>query len=253
MNNLLAVERYKIKHSKGFKVMICLSAFCGVISAIFFSFATQIGSGVSLSGYEAFYAIFSDLRSFGLIFAGVFSGIFIGEDFSCRAFQAKIALGNSRFSILMSKTVVYLIGLVFMICTWQLVVTVGVTLINGFGVPMTFLTIFNMIRATFMFSFHLCVCSMLCVLTSIMIKSKGTIMAVNILLLLIVDGLFQVFSMLHEIGFEVYSKTPLIHALLFSAPNVLISDMISSLVMGFTVMTLLFLGALMMFKHVEFK
>lgn len=253
MYNLLSCELYKLRHSSGYIIMMFLSALCGIIAAFFFSFAELIGSGVNLSGHEAFYVMFTDLRTFLLIFAGVISGMFIGEDFACRAYQAELALGNSRFKVLLNKTFVYMIGLVSMVHVWQLFVVVIVTLVNGFGVSLTIGVISNMIRAILMFSIHISACSMLCVVTSTVIKSKGAIIAVNFLLLILVDGIFQGVSMLHETGFAVYMKTPFIQALLSSTPEILMSELISSVLIGLTVMVLLFVIALRLFQRAEFK
>lgn len=253
MNNLLKCELYKLRHSKGFVVMMIISALCGVIGSIFFAYAEFLGSGINLTGYEAYYSMFTDLRTFMLIFAGVFSGIFIGEDYFCRAYQAELALGNSRFKVLLNKTIVYMIGIMFMIFTWQIVTITLVSLINGFGEILTIGLIGNMLRASLMFSLHICAISMLCVATSVAIKNKGTIILVNFLLLVIIDGIFQGVSLLHDIGIEIYSRTPLIHAIIFASPKVPMSDLIYSILTGIITMILLFSLSLSIFRKSELK
>lgn len=253
MFNLLKCELYKLRHSTGFMVMIILSALFGTILALSFSFAEVISGGVNLSGYEAFYTMFGDLRTFMLIFVGVFSGIFIGEDFSFRAFQAEIALGNSRLKVLLSKTIVYMLGILLMIIIWQVFVVTIVSVVNGFGEIASMVLIANMVRASLMFAFHICACSMICVFTSVLLKNKAAILAVNFLILIFVDGIFQGISMISDKGMEIYMKTPFLQALIFSSPEVNLIDTVYSLIIGLVIIIGLFLTSHFVFNRRELK
>jgi len=253
MYNLLKSEFFKLKRSSGFVVLLILSLVFGIISTISFAFGEIIGSGINQSGHDAYFLIFTDLRTLMLIFAGAFSGIFIGEDFSCRAFQAEIAMGNSRLKVMLNKTVVYMVGICLMIFIWLVVVLSGTTIVNGFGESLSFELIANMIRAGLVFSLHICACSMICVLVSVILKNKGSILAINFLLLVIIDGIFQVFSMLNDKGLTIYAKTPFIQSLLSASPQMSGSELLISISIATVSIMSLFSISYVVFRRCELK
>jgi len=253
MFNLLKRELFKLRHSTGFTVMLIISVVFGILSSLSFSFGETLGSGVNMTGHDAYFLLFSDLRVMMLIFAGAFSGIFIGEDFSRRSFQAEVALGNSRFKVLLNKTLIYLAGICLMIFTWIIIVLIGTTLVNGFGEPVSVQLIGNMIRAGMMFSLHICACSILCVIVAVILKNKGSILAVNFLILVIVDGMFQLISFINEKGLSIYAKTPFIQALISSSPRLSVSDLLVSIAIGLAAILSLFSISYIVFKRCELQ
>lgn len=253
MNNLVKAEIFKLKNSTGFYILMILSVLFGISEAVVLAYGEMLGNGINMTGYEAFYSQFSELRTLILVFAGVFSGIFIGDDFACRTFQAEIALGHSRFKVLLSKTFVYMVAICMMIGVQVFIVTAGVVLVNGFGESATAYVIANMLRAVLMFMFQICACSMLCVFTSMILKNKGSILAVNFLLLILIDGLFQVFASISNKAFAIYAITPFFQALLSATSTISTSELIKSCSIGAVTSICFYLFSYSAFRKCELK
>lgn len=243
MYKLLSGDFYKLRHSTGFHVMMVLSVVFGIIDSI----------ESNMAGYDAFYAHFGDLRTLMFVFVGVFSGVFIGEDFACRTFQGEVASGNARSKVLLSKTLLYLLGICIMIMIQILIVVVAMTLLNGFGGDFTSTAMTDMVRAAFMFMLQICASSMLCVLTCVLIKNKATIIAVNFMILVLIDGIMQLIASMSDNALAFYTKTPLVLSLTSSLPNLLPSELVLSIVIAFTTMIGLFLVSNLHFRKCELK
>lgn len=250
MRRLLKYEFLKLNYSRSFKVMIFLS--------VLFGFAS---SGISFAlsqesityGYEAFFQQFIELRALLFVFAGVFSGMFIGEDFSSRSVQSEIASGYSRFSILLSKTIAYMVGVCVLLIIQVLIGTLAATIINGFGVPLSAEVLGNMLRAVFMFMFLTCACSMVYVMTSFCLKHVGTTIAVNMLLLVIIDGLFQAGAMISNTGMKIYEATPFVQMLISSSETISAGPLLKAISIGAATSLVFFVLAHAFFYKTELK
>ncbi len=250
MHRLLKCEFLKLKYSRGFKVMVLLSVIFGLASS---GISSALSQGQITHGYEVFFQQFIELRSLIFVFAGVFSGLFIGEDFSSRTVQLEIASGYSRFSILLSKTIAYMVGVCLLIIIQVFIVTFTTTLINGFGIGMTVEVLGNMLRAILMFMFLACACSMICVMTSFGIKNVGTTIAVNMLLLVIIDGLFQAGAMLSATGMKIYEVTPFVQMLLSSSEMLSSDQPLKAVSIGAATSLIFFVLAYALFYRTELK
>ncbi|HAE42462.1 MAG TPA: hypothetical protein DCG34_06010 [Clostridiales bacterium] len=241
MFNLLRGDFYKLRHSTGFHVMIFLSVVFGIIECL----------EINTAGYDAFYAHFGDLRTLVFVFVGVFSGVFIGEDFACRTFQGEVAAGNKRLKVLVSKTLLFLFGICTLILIQILIVVVIMSLVNGFGGDLTGIVMGNMVRAGLMFMLQICATAMLCVLTSVLIKNKATIIAVNFMLLILIDGILQLISSISDQVLAFYTKTPLVLSLSSSLPSISQSELVVSIITAFTTIIGLFFVANLHFRKCE--
>lgn len=253
MNNLLKGEFFKLRHSIGFRVLMIIAAVFGIIEFLSFAYGEVFGNSINMTGYDAFYSQFSDLRELVFIFVGAFTGIFIGEDFACRTFQAEIASGNSRFKVLLSKTLVYMLGICMIILVQLLIVTAGAILVNGFGERVAISLIGNMVRAGLMFMFHICSCSMLCVFTAIILKNKASILAVNFLILALIDGLFQLITSIHNEFLNIYKMTPFLQSILSTSSTISASELIKSCFIGIVTIISIYLVTFIAFKKAELK
>ncbi len=250
MHKLLKFEFLKLKYSRGFKVMVLLSVIFGFGSS---GISSLLSQGEIIYGYEAFFQQFMELRSLIFVFAGVLSGLFIGEDFSCRSVQSEISSGYSRFSVLLSKTIVYMIGICILILIQVLIVTLASTFVNGFGIPMTAEALGNMLRALLMFMFLTCACSMVYVMTAFRFKNVGTTIAVNMLLLVVIDGLFQVGAMISDTGLKIYEVTPFVQMLLSTSEVISSGQLFKAVSIGAGTSLLFFLLAHGLFYRTELK
>lgn len=249
MLNLIKGELFKLRHSTGFRILMSITA----VIALFECISMAYGNGVRLTGYEAFYSQFYDFRTLIFVLAGAFSGIFIGEDYACRAYQAEIASGYSRFKVLASKTIVYMLGISLIISLQLIIITFGVTVLSGFGEVASAYIMLNMIRAGLMFMLHICACSMLCLFTSTLLKNKGSILAVNFLLIVIIDGLLQMGSTLSDSVLAIYLRTPFLQTLVSSAPEMSVSELLRSCIIGIVAIVCLYSLAYIAFRRCELK
>lgn len=243
MLKLLSGDFYKLRHSTGFHVMMVLSVIFGIIDSI----------ESNMGGYDAFFANFGDLRTLMFVFVGVFSGVFMGEDFACRTFQGEVASGNARSKVLLSKTLLFLLGICIMIMIQILIVVVAMSLVNGFGADFTSSVLGNIMRAAFMFMLQICASSMICVLTCVLIKNKATIIAVNFMILVLIDGLLQLIASMSDKALAFYTKTPLVLSLASSLPNLRPSELVLPIIIAFTTMIGLFSISNLHFRKCELK
>jgi len=251
---LLRGDIYKLGHSIGFRVMVVLSLVFGVIGFVSLAYAgTMDKLEINLGGMDAFYTHFADFRTLMFVFVGVFSGLFIGEDFACRTFQGEVASGNSRSKVLLSKTLAFILGICTMIVIQKLIVTVGATIVNGFGADITGVVIGNMFRAGLMFMLQVSACSMICVLTSVLLKNKASIIATNFMILIVVDAILQMMSTMSDKALSFYIKTPLVLSLASSLPSISQSELVISIIIGFSTMICLYLVSNLHFRRCELK
>jgi ABC-type transport system involved in multi-copper enzyme maturation permease subunit len=223
--------------------MMVLSVVFGIIDSI----------ESNMAGYDAFFAHFGDLRTLMFVFVGVFSGVFIGEDFACRTFQGEVASGNARSKVLLSKTLLFLLGICIMMMIQILIVVVAMTLLNGFGGDFTSTAMADMVRAAFMFMLQICASAMICVLTCVLIKNKATIIAVNFMILVLIDGILQLIASMSDKALAFYTKTPLVLSLASSLPNLLPSELVLSILIAFATMIGLFIVSNLHFRKCELK
>lgn len=254
MLKLLNGDIYKMLHSIGFRVMVALSILFGVVGFVSLAYAGTFDPMQSnLGGVDAFYAHFVDARILLLVFAGVFSGLYIGEDFTCRTFQGEIASGNCRPKVLLSKTIVFLLGIFTMIVIQKSIVIAGATIVNGFGADITGVVIGNMLRAALMFMLQIGACSMICVLTSVMLKNKASIIATNFMILVLIDAMFQMMSTVSAKVLAFYIKTPLMLSLTSSIPTIPQPELVLSIIIGLLTMFSLFIASNCYFLRCELK
>ncbi len=124
---------------------------------------------------------------------------------------------------------------------------------SGFGIHMTVEILGNMLRAVLMFIFLTCACSMIYVMTSFSIKNVGTTIAVNMLLLVIIDGIFQIGAMLSAIGMKIYEVTPFVQMLLSSSELLSSGQILKAVSIGAATSLLFFLLAYALFYRTELK
>ncbi len=250
MLKLLTFEMTKLRFLKSFKVLILLSFLIGFLSS---GISSVLDSGQGLSGHQTFFYQFADLRTLIFVFAGVFSGLFIGEDFNNRTIQSEISSGFSRFSILLSKTIVYMIGVCVLIIVQVVTNTISTSYINGFGNSLTLEVLSQMLRALFVFMYLACSCCMVYVATSFYLKNVGATIAINMLLLVVLDALFQVGAMISVTGMKIYEFTPFVQMVLSSLETVMSGQLGISILIGTASMIVFFLLAYNLFYKAELK
>lgn len=250
MKRLIQLELFKLKHSKGFRVLLLLMAVLGIFGVVA-SGATA--ESASPSGYSAYFKQFSDMKSLVFVWIGLFSGFFIGEDFSNRTLQAEIAAGYSRFSILASKALIMIVGVWSMIAAELMVVTLGSSLLYGFGQAVTPDVVAGMLRAYFMFAFLMSGAAMICTVTALWIKNKGTILAVNVFLLLALDGMLRFVSLQSELGAAFYQNTLFDQVVQSTAPLLSSLELMKGILTGFFALVVFFFIALTYFRKSELQ
>lgn len=243
MAAIIKAELFKLKHSVGFKVLLIVSIF-----TILLGLLSVIESDSTRSGYDAFYKTLLDYRQIMFVFTGIFSGIFIGDDFSNRMFQAEVSKGVSRLNVILCKVIVYGIGLSILFCFQISVVTLISSILNGFGEGMSVL---DLLLSSLMFMFQLFSLSMVCVIIAMLLKSKGAIMAVNVLILVVMDALLQVLASNVDIFLKIYTHSPFILMISSADPNITFNELMPYISIGFMILSIGFILAYKIFDKTE--
>lgn len=129
MIGLIKAEFLKLSKSLGYKILLLCAVGIGILLGCLL---TIMPFNREMNGYQAYLNAISETQC-ACVFASIFTAIFIGNDFSNRTFGMSITYGCSRRSLLLSKVMVYLIGMVSVLLITPLVSTSIVTAIRGFG------------------------------------------------------------------------------------------------------------------------
>jgi ABC-2 type transport system permease protein len=173
MTNMLSCEWMKLKKSVALKVLFLLMVIAGVSLSLF-------GMTIKMTGWNAMIESLSDCSLIAII-GSIMAGLFICSDFENRTIQECIMCGNSHFSILASKTIVYIISM-FVICLpFTLITTVALSYKNGFGVELTTDLLLKLVEMIITVSFAYGSLLMLCILVSFLAQKTGVSIAINVI------------------------------------------------------------------------
>ncbi len=129
MYNLVKMELYNLKKLKSYKIVLIISLIISMFSIITYSFDPSFKP----TGLVTYNNRLWDTPLM-MIYAGIFSGLFVGADFNYRTNSLQVARGHSRKSIVLSKLIVYLIGCIPLFLLDITIVTIFYTVRNGWGV-----------------------------------------------------------------------------------------------------------------------
>lgn len=187
--NTFHATLYRFRFQTGWKVLMGITT----ILACFLLFISQLDNQMYdriLTTTDFFQKSIGDFKLIFFILAGCFSGFLIGNDFSDRTFQCAIAQGHSRMQLVLTSTISYVLMILPIPLVFLLINTLGYSLLTE---QMTELGdhLSYFIGVAIGYAFLASACAAVNIFFAFLMKRKGTIISVNMLLLLLVDQLFQ--------------------------------------------------------------
>ncbi|MGL4760238.1 MAG: ABC transporter permease [Sarcina sp.] len=177
MNNLIKGEFFKFRKSRGVRIAMLLT----IVSAIFLFmyinlFCTnKLGEVNSFTGASVLYNIMSGVVWLNFFFS-ILAAVFVANDFEKETINMTFTYNYSRFDVLISKFIVYSLGIILLKIIFISVNTIMFTLVNGFGETINFILIISYLK-WFLISL-LCSISTASIIFLIAILSKNTIITV---------------------------------------------------------------------------
>ena len=198
MGKLIKAEFLKLSKSLGYKVMLRCSLGLGVLLGAIPLIDIEI---IEASGYSIYLLILKETQVQAL-FISIFAAIFICNEFSNRTFSTGIMNGCSRFSLLLSKAVAYVVGVISIIFVYPITAVSITTIHGGFG-ETSFEIWQYLFITTCLFIVGIIALSSFCFTLAILIKNVGgtTGAGFGLLLLLILVGDFTPFEPIMKFTF----------------------------------------------------
>ena len=184
MGSLVKWELKQTLFSKVF-VGIGLLMFLGTFGTML-----SMGAEEAYSGFEIFLALCSNFNSFLLFFVGIYCGITVTRAFEERRVQAAVMAGYSRLRILAAKLLSFSLSVSLF---WLFTVAFGIVVISctmGMtGLPGSFLS--EVVLRILVYCLVLVSSSSICFLLSCLVRNLGTAIAVNLVAMLVGNGIVQ--------------------------------------------------------------
>lgn len=198
MGRLIQAEFLKLSKSLGYKILLLCEAGLGILIGCMFTF---MDVGIEINGRLMYLQCISETQS-QVIFTSIFAATFICNEFTDRTFGIGVMSGCSRLSLLISKAVVYIVGLLSVLFVYPIVGTIITTLRMGFG-EMNPETWQHLGLTTFLFVMGIIAMGSFCFMLAMLIKKVGgTIGAgIGLLLVLILAGQFNPFATVMKFTF----------------------------------------------------
>ncbi|HEY4391731.1 MAG TPA: ABC transporter permease [Paenibacillus sp.] len=125
MLNLIQADVYKLRKSASIKVIFAITTISAVLMAVI---AYLIPHGKIEDNLSGLGFMFSDINVISILGA-VTTAVLICGDFDTKTFHAAIANGSSRSSIIISKTTVFCLAILFVLLPYAIIT--GITLSTG--------------------------------------------------------------------------------------------------------------------------
>ena len=123
MYNIIKADLYKLHKSTAIKVLFGFTTICAVITVIM---AYMIPKGKINASMSGIGFMFSDANMMSLIGAAI-AGIFICGDFDNRLIHDTVANGYNRTTIIISKTVVFILTIALMLLPYAAVTVIALS------------------------------------------------------------------------------------------------------------------------------
>jgi ABC-type transport system involved in multi-copper enzyme maturation permease subunit len=179
MQRLIKAEFLKLSKSLSYKTLLLCMAGMGILVGFMFTF---VDMGIEINGRSMYLQTLSDIQMQAIL-SSIFAAAFICNEFTDRTFGVSIMSGCPRLSLLFSKAVVYIVGLLSIIFVYPIVGTVITTVIAGFGEtnPAVWR---HLGLTTFLFAMGIIAMGSFCFMLAMLIKNSGGTIGAGIGLLL---------------------------------------------------------------------
>lgn len=123
MINLIRADLYKMRKSKTFQVLIGLTLFCALGMIMI---AYLIPKGKISDSYTGIGFLLSDVNMISIVGA-VVAGVFICGDFENKSIHDSIASGINRSTVLISKSIVFLLAICFLLLPYAMLSIIAIS------------------------------------------------------------------------------------------------------------------------------
>ncbi len=240
MINLFKSEFMKLYKSSSLKIIILL----GIAMSLIFHLTVV----THVTGYNALVGSMQD-TPLVMLLAGIFAGLFIGNDFSNRTIQSEISLGYTRFKVFLSKSIVFLIGSCIIILIYPITSIIICNITNGFGEIINYNIIKDIIRMVLLFLIVNCGTLSVCVIVGFTVRNVGASIGSSIGILIIGSVIIDAIS--NKYNFNKFTTVGWSKLILI--PNMTIIEILQALIVsGVTLIISLFV-AYLIFKKADLK
>lgn len=181
MGRLIKAEFLKLSKSMGYKVLLLCDF---VLCAITGLFMMDIEMGMP-DGYSSFMSALVDTQVV-MTFSVIFASVFICNEFANRTFSISLFSGCSRRKILLSKIIVFLIGILPFILIEPFVTGTMVTISKGFG-DFDSQILAELIQTTFLFILGGLAIGSICAMLAVLIKNIGGTIGAGLGIMLVME------------------------------------------------------------------
>lgn len=214
MLNLIKVEMYKLKRSTffyGILLFMILQAIGGPI--LDYRFRNKTGKEMLLFSFNI-----QQVLSI-IILIGLFA-YFVGEDFHSGCIKNLISCGHKRINILLSKSIVFYLGVIIISMSFPVILTIINTILNGYGEAFTFNSFLFVLRVILLMMLIYAAMSSIAVLFTFIFKNAPAVVGLFIGLDF-VNRIAIAMSMRKESVRVIYEKT------IFAQPGIAVLDKIT--------------------------
>ena len=178
MRKLVRAETLKLRKSASYWILLSAAAVIGLFLGCFFLTSDDLAGG--LDGFnQAMDAIQADT-----ILMSLFAAFFISSEFSNRTIGAGIVGGHSRSKILLSKISVFFLGALPILLAIPFFITAVLTIVNGFGVPITADVIAYLVRTVILYLLGGVAMAVCCALIAFIVRNVGGTIGVGVIFLI---------------------------------------------------------------------
>lgn len=123
MINLIRADLYKMRKSSTIKILFGITTLCSLVMTYM---TYMIQQGKMSEQYAGMAFLFSDVNITSILGA-VLAGVYICGDFDNKTIHDAISCGIKRGTVLISKTIVYLCGIVFILLPYAIVTAIAIS------------------------------------------------------------------------------------------------------------------------------
>lgn len=212
MGRLFKIEMKKLWKSTAMRVMLLVSLGLCLFNVLIFLLMKNLmdgldAMGLGVDGYYAFSTLASQ-NSDSMMFTVLLIAILIGGDFSARTLQMQLSAGYSRFQVIISRYLSTLVAFVIFFITYLVAYAGGITLVLGFGRPVTSEVIGELILELLMGLFMSAVILAIYLFICFLVKSTGASIGISLPFMLVGVTILQTVSFAFETAETIISFTP---------------------------------------------
>lgn len=150
MINLIRADLYKMRKSSTIKILFGITTICSLVMTYM---AYMIQQGSMSEKYAGMAFLFSDVNIMSIL-GSVIAGVYICGDFDNKTIHDAISCGIKRGTVLISKAIVFLCGIVFILLPYAIVTAIAISTDSSFNVGAVSLGFLNVLTKDYGITFN---------------------------------------------------------------------------------------------------